>query len=153
MASENAATAQTAAPLAPEALHGFWAQYWAREGEAETQRYVFLADGRFGWLAPERDAPPQDPQQRSGTYAIEGDVLVLSVARERFAGCQTGCPHAEPRVVEHAAPMRITLDLGECPPNEEAAQLDTGYKCLSVGGHAFWHRGAPEAQDSAPYFQ
>lgn len=153
-AADNAATT-AAVPAGPSAadLQGFWAQYWARAGEAETQRYVFLPDGRFGWLAPLRDAPAQDPRERAGTYSIEADQLVLMVAHERFAGCTGACPDAgEDKVVDHAEPMRITLDLGDCPPNDEAAQLDSGYRCLSIGGHAFWLRAAPGAQDSEPYF-
>ena len=152
-AEPTAAASSAAAPTAAD-IQGFWAQYWAREGEAETQRYVFLQDGRFGWLAPQRDVPPQDPLQRSGTYVVDGQGLTLHVTRERFAPCTGGCADAgQPRIVEHATPMTMTFELGECPPNDEAAQLDASYQCRSIGGHAFWRRAAPDAQDSAPYFQ
>jgi len=148
----SAATTPVAA-TPPGQLQGFWAEYWARAGQAETQRYVFLADGRFGWLAPLRDVPRQDPLQRSGSYSIEGNLLLLDVSRERFAACTAGCAQAgEAKVVEHAEPLRISLELGDCPANEEAAQLDASYQCRSIGGRAFWLRAAPDEEAAAPFF-
>ena len=110
---------------APE-LVGAWAEYWAPvNGAADTQRYVFLADGRFGWQA--RGAAGS----RSGRYVVEGRTLVLSVERAEGDGVQPG----ERRV-----------ELGECPPNEEARHLDAGYRCVGFDGDAFWRRGEASAE-------
>ena len=150
---ESSTVVQQSAAVTAHDLQGFWAEYWARQGKAETQRYVFLSDGRFGWLAPLRDVPKQEPLQRSGHYTVEGNLLVLQVTHERFPACGEGCTTAGgERVVEHSAPLRITLEIGDCPPNEEAAQLDPGYHCTSIGGRAFWRRPAPDAQDAEPFF-
>lgn len=155
--SVEAPAAAPVAPAAPAApvveapapdLSGFWAEYWALpKGHAETQRYAFLSEGRFGWLAPVRDAAPVDPLQRSGHFSFEGERLVLQVARERFA---------DGRLVEHAPPLRVELEIGECPDNREAQALDASYVCRSIGGRAFWRRTPQPNEapaDSAPYLQ
>lgn len=146
-ASAPAAAAEPASPSAPD-LTGFWAEFWAPpKGRAETQRFVFLGDGRFGWLAPRRDAAPVDPLQRSGRFSFEGQSLVLEVERERFA---------DGRVTEHAERVRMVLELGECPDNQEARALDASYVCRSIGGRAFWRRSptaGEAAEDATPYLQ
>jgi hypothetical protein len=147
-----------AAHLAPADFHGVWAEYWALEGVADTQRYVFTEDGRFGWLAPARTTPPMDPVQRSGTFRVETrqgrPFLVLEVARERFAACQGGCANAgEARVVTHAAPLVLQYEVDECPPNDEAQVLDGAYVCRSVGGQAFWRRANAASIDTAAFFE
>ncbi len=147
-----------AAHLAPADLHGVWAEYWALEGVADTQRYVFTEDGRFGWLAPERTTPPVEPVQRSGTFRIETveerPFLVLDVARERFAACKGGCANAdEARVVTHVSPLVLKYEIGECPPNDEAQVLDGAYVCRSVGGQAFWRRATAAKIDTAAFFE
>jgi hypothetical protein len=135
-----------AAPPPPE-VAGFWAEYWAPEGRAETQRYVFFEDGHFGWLAPLRDTPKVDPIQRAGHFVIEGSSLVLTVERQRFA---------DGRSEELATPVRMSLEIGECPPNQEAQAVDAAYVCLSIGGRAFWRGarvGADSSEDSARYLR
>jgi hypothetical protein len=136
------------APTAPPPdLGGFWAEYWAapQHGKAETQRYVFLPDGRFGWLAPTRDTPKVDPLERSGHYTVSAESVVLQVEHERFG---------DGRVADHAPAVSETLEIGDCPPNQEAQALDASYVCLSIGGRAFWRKnavpGAP-ADDPEPY--
>lgn len=144
-----------AAPLTAAALHGVWAEYWSTAGDADTRRYVFLSDGRFGWLAPERTTPAVQPLRRSGTYRIEtvdgASMLVIETRSERFAACTGGCANAgEARQVEHDAPLVERYEIGECPPNQEAQRLDASYECRSFGGRAFWRRSsAPDAEASA----
>ncbi len=127
------------APAAPPELHGFWAEYWALQGRAETQRYVFLADARFGWLAPQRDTPKQDPVQRSGRFSIVAGDLVLQVESERFG---------DGHVAAHTPAVPLTLEIGDCPPNQEAQAVDASYVCQSIGGRAFWRRTKPDSATS-----
>ena len=130
-------------------LFGAWAEYWSVQGAADTQRYVFLEDGRFAWLAPARTAPSA-PIQKTGTFELEhsgaGDVLVLRVAAESFAPCSERCSHHDegPRHVAHASPLTERYEIGECAPNQEAQAVDTEYACRAIGGRAFWRSRAGE---------
>jgi hypothetical protein len=134
-----------------DALLGFWAEYWAVVGEAQTQRYLFLPDGRYGWLAAPGD--PQPVLRRSGRWAFEQDVLVLSeTARLERACAETPCDQA-PRAVANDAPVEQRLELGDCPDNAEARELDQHYQCRSIGGRAFWRRSGPDGDDPAPFFR
>jgi hypothetical protein len=115
-------------------LVGTWAEYWAlQDGEraADTQRFVFLADGRFGWSAA------AGAGLRAGRYSLDGATLVLQVERAEGAG---------------GAPGELRLSIGPCPPNDEARALDAAYRCLGIDGDAFWLRGEPSEADQARYF-
>jgi hypothetical protein len=114
------ASEATPAWLTSELVVGEWAEYWAIAGSAETQRYLFAADGSFVW----RPAPSQAEAtpSRSGRWTLEGATLSLS---------------------DDAGSVLERLALGECPPNREAEQLDDSYRCLSIGNQAFWRRDQP----------
>jgi hypothetical protein len=121
-----------------EGLVGHWAEYWAPRGRADTEQYFFFDDGRFGWLAAEAgSAVPVT--LRAGQYRVQDGALVLLVQRE--VGPDAGQSPAEQR-----------LELGDCPPNREADALDAGYRCVSLGGKAFWHRGQNHAAQRARFF-
>lgn len=130
------------APLTPETLHGSWVEYWALAGRAETQRYTFMPDGRFGWCAgPDSQAAPA---RRWGRFSLAGAELVLSVQGEdASASCdgKAGCRTAHEPAVEQRVP------LGACPANDEARALDAHYRCISVGGQAFWLRDGQGKSD------
>jgi len=145
-------------------LAGEWAQYWSRAGEADTQRYVFTADGRFSWSAPAQPSstpgepttrPPRTASHKAGRFQLEqlGSVtnLVLSVNREQFAACAEPCAEAQhgPHVVEHAAALTERYELGECAQNREAHLLDERYACVSIDGHAFWRKSLLSAAELA----
>jgi hypothetical protein len=145
----------SSSPAPSTELSGVWAEYWAVNGGADTQRYLFLKDGRFGWLAAAQPAP-NTPIQKQGTYALEQSgaswVLVLRIAAERFAACSSQCAHHDegPRRVEHVSPIVERYEIGECAPNLEAQSLDARYACRAIGGRAFWRRAAtqdPNVQD------
>jgi hypothetical protein len=139
-ATSTAASASTPAasttggeqPLAPDALHGSWVEYWALSGRADTQRYTFMPDGRFGWCAGPSDAVPA---LRWGRFSVSADALVLSVQGE---DARRDCDGAAACRTVHEPAVEQRLPLGACPPNEEARALDTHYRCVSVGGQAFW---------------
>jgi hypothetical protein len=148
----------TTAQLTVVDFGGVWAEYWAIEGVADTQRYFFADDGRFGWLAPERTTPPVEPIQRSGTFRVETiegrPVLTLDVSSERFSGCTGACAQAgEPRVVTHAPPLVIRYEIDACPANQEAEHLDQAYVCRSFGGQAFWRRAKADGIDTDAFFR
>jgi hypothetical protein len=134
-------------------LSGVWAEYWAVNGGADTQRYLFLEDGRFAWLAAAQ-AAPNAPIQKQGTFALEQSgasaVLVLRVSAERFAACSLQCAHHDegPRRVEHVSPIIERYEIGECAPNLEAQALDSRYACRAIGGRAFWRRASTQHQDA-----
>jgi hypothetical protein len=122
-------------------LFGAWAEYWSVQGAADTQRYWFLEDGRFAWVAPAQTGPSA-AIQKTGTFDLEGDVLVLRIAAERFAACSEKCSHHEdgPRRVAHSSPLTERYEIGECAPNVEAQAVDSDYACRAIGGRAFWRR-------------
>jgi hypothetical protein len=135
---------------------GVWAEYWAVNGGADTQRYLFLDGGRFAWRAPAQ-AAPNTVLQKSGTFSVEpksgASVLVLSVTQERFAPCSAQCSQHDrgPRRVEHPTPIIERLEIGECAPNLEAQALDAHYACRALGGRTFWRRATPLAKDLADF--
>jgi len=138
-----ASTAGDEQRLAPEALHGSWVEFWAVSGRADTQRYTFTPDGRFGWCAGPSDAVPA---LRWGRFSVSSDALVLSVQGEDARhDCDGG---AACRTV-HQPAVEQRLPLGACPPNDEARALDAHYRCVSVGGQAFWLGDAPSAAHDA----
>ena len=123
------ASSPAAPPVAPTPgvtvaaadLHGYWAEYWAPGGHLRTQRHLFLPDGRWGWAC---EGGCGEPTRRSGRWVLEGGVVRI----EAPDGAQT-------------------LELGECPPNEEATTMDARYSCLALGGRVFWWQAGPESGD------
>lgn len=104
------------------ALAGRWAEYWSVAGEVPTEQYVFEADGRWTWrAAPGAQGPVA---ARSGRWRFDAGVLVLSVESEED--------------VPRDPPLEERIELGDCPPNEEARVIDARYDCRSFGGRAFW---------------
>jgi hypothetical protein len=122
------------APQSAAELAGSWVEFWALSGKAETQRYTFLADGRFGWQAPPSAASA--PARRFGRYEVQGSELVLRVQGE---DARTDCTDATPCRTFHDPAVELRLPLGACPDNSEASSLDQGYRCSAIGGQAFWH--------------
>lgn len=129
-------------PAAP--IDGLWVEFWALEGHADTQRYALFPDGRFGWCAASEG--PAHGARRWGQWSAQGDMLVL-----RVQGQDSGkaCEGASCRVTLDP-PLEERLQLGVCPPNEEAKALDANYRCISIAGQAFWRR--QQAGDPAAYF-
>lgn len=130
-------------------MEGAWVQYWAPSGQADTQRYVFSADGRFTWTAAagkDAQTPPPSAASKAGQFELEQQgsvwVLLMRVQTEAFAGCSEGCGDASPRLVQHEQALIERLELGECAHNDEAQALDAAYACVAIGGHAFWRRPA-----------
>jgi hypothetical protein len=139
---EQSAAPAAEAPLTAENLHGSWMEYWALAGHADTQRYTFMADGRFGWCAaPDTNAVPA---RRWGRYSLSGEELVLSVQGE---DATADCDGKAPCRSAHAPAVEQRLPLGACPPNDEARALDAHYRCISVGGQAFWLRDGQGKSD------
>lgn len=120
----SAEPASPAASAGAEAgsIEGRWAEYWSVSGDVPTEQHVFEPDGRWTWQAAPRSG--EAVTSRAGHWRIEGDVLVLRVESEQDAPSD---PPREERV-----------EIGECPPNDEARALDTSYDCRSFGGRAFW---------------
>ena len=141
-ASTTPAAAASAAPVTQDELQGSWVEYWALSGRAETQRYTFTSDGRFGWCAgPDAGAPAR----RWGRFSVASDALVLNVQGEDAThGCAAG---AGCRTL-HEPAVEQRLPLGACPPNDEARALDAHYRCVSVAGQAFWLREPSTASDA-----
>jgi hypothetical protein len=125
-------------------LSGLWVEFWALEGHADTQRYALFEDGRFGWCSAREGAG--QGARRWGRWTADGETLVLRVeGRDQGSTCQ------EPACRQsHEPPIEERLQLGPCPPNEEAKALDASYRCISIAGHAFWRRS--HADDPAAYF-
>jgi hypothetical protein len=134
-AAPAAAVATAPAPETARTLTGEWVEFWALSGGADTQRYVFTADGHYEWHAT---AQSQDPvEARFGTYAVQADALELRVRFEQKRGaCTNGCRSP----VEPERAERVLL--ADCPPNEEAKKLDASYQCIAIGDRAFWHKHA-----------
>jgi hypothetical protein len=138
----NAEPTQGAEPVCTlEDVQGTWAEYWAPAGRVETERYAFLADGRFGWLAPKQGRAADELAQRSGQYVVDGHDLVLRIDRERpMQGTSAA-----------VSPVRAErVSLGPCPPNQEARALDASYTCLSIGGRAFFRERVKSVPGSMP---
>jgi hypothetical protein len=132
------------APAAAPDLRGLWVEFWAVSGSADTQRYAFFEDGRFGWTAASSAAAPV--ARRWGRFEVAGNELVLSIEGydERF-----GCEASAACRVTHPQAIVERLPLGECPDNEEARALDQGYRCVSLGGQAFWRDASASADPKA----
>ena len=150
--AERSGTALPSSAAASE-LSGTWSEYWAVAGQAETQRYVFSDNGEFRWLAAPSASAPQagTPVQKQGKFELHKSDqrrwLVLHVAATDLAGCDSACEEEGELSafhVEHAPALLEELELGECPANVEAQQLDAQYACLALGDHAFWRRPAPK---------
>jgi len=140
--SGDEAAAAPATASVPGDLEGSWAQFWAPKGDADSPRYLLLADGRFGWTAA-RAAGGEGPQQMSGTWSRAGDVLTLQVERRRLADGSVGTP---------GEPATLPLQLGACPDNSEARAVDPGYACVSLDGQAYFRRPA-DGVEQAPFFE
>jgi hypothetical protein len=139
-----AATTGAEQAAATEPLSGLWVEFWALEGHADTQRYALFEDGRFGWCAA-REGEGRGAR-RWGRWTAEGETLVLQVqGRDQGPGCRDAACRQS-----HEPPVEERLQLGPCPPNEEAKALDATYRCISIAGQAFWRRA--QADDPAAYF-
>jgi hypothetical protein len=148
--SEGADAPQpSAAEVRPSDLRGTWVEYWAVDGGADTERYSFSELGNFEWTssyaAQASAAAPQTAIRKAGSFRIERNgstpVLVLEVQHETFAACSAPCTGSnEPREVDHATPIVERYELGECPSNPEAKQIDQSYTCRAFGGKAFWRK-------------
>lgn len=134
--------AETEPALSTEQVAGLWCEYWIAPAAAETpasatptrtantQQYLFLADGRFGWRAEPETG--QEPTRRSGTWRVVGDAMVL---------------------MDDAGQVIERLAIADCPDNPEAQQLDAAYQCRSLGGKAFWLRLPPAEVDASEYIR
>jgi hypothetical protein len=145
-APQLTAAGATPAPRSASALQGMWVEYWAVSGELDTQRYVFLEDGNFSWIAP-RSFHDRTALRKLGRFQLEGDALILHVSTEEFAPCAS-CSAEAPRDakrVEHANPLVERYELGDCAPNVEAQAMDQHYACMAIDGRAFWRRPLPAA--------
>jgi hypothetical protein len=142
--SSSPQTASAGAERANASLNGLWVEFWALEGHADTQRYALFEDGRFGWCSAREGAG--QGARRWGRWTADGETLVLRVeGRDQGSACQ------EPACRQsHEPPIEERLQLGPCPPNEEAKALDASYRCISIAGQAFWRRA--HAGDPAAYF-
>lgn len=121
------------APVDAAQLQGSWVEFWALSGKADTQRYTFLPDGRFGWqAAPDSTA---SPARRFGRYELQGAELVLRVQGDDARG---DCTDAAPCRTFHDPAIEVRLPLGGCPDNTEARSVDQSYRCTAFGGQAFW---------------
>jgi len=128
-------------------LEGSWVEFWALSGKADTQRYTFLVDGRFGWqAAPGATGTPDVPARRFGRYEVQGAELVLRVQGEDARG---DCSDAAPCRTFHDPAAELRLPLGACPDNSEATTLDQAYRCTAIGGQAFWRSNELHADSLA----
>lgn len=128
-------------------LEGSWVEFWALSGEADTQRYTFLADGRFGWQAAQGAAGAAGgPGRRFGRYDVQGGQLLLRVQGEDARG---DCTAAAPCRTFHDPAVELRLPLGACPENSEASSLDQAYRCTAIGGQAFWRSSELRADSLA----
>jgi hypothetical protein len=148
----------SAAEVRPDDLRGTWVEYWAVDGGVDTERYSFSELGRFEWTssyaAKSGATAPQTAVRKTGAFRIERNgatpVLVLEVEHETFAACAAPCAGSnEPREVDHTKPIIERFELGECPSNPEAKQIDQSYTCRAFGGKAFWRKSAARSGESA----
>lgn len=147
--AETAATAVTPStptavvdqpPALPnEQVVGLWCQYWippagsteaSPSRSADSEQYLFLADGRFGWRA--ETTAGQEPRKRNGQWRVSGSAIVLT--------------DASGQVIEQLA-------IAECPSNPEAEQVDQKYRCHSLNGHAFWFSKPADSVDAALFVE
>jgi hypothetical protein len=154
-------------------LVGVWRGYWSpSKGKVETERYLFLSDGRWGWLAMGKDLGCMERgiAQRSGTWSFRGEKLVLEERERReVVGCKdarptpsekspmagganaTTCSEPELSAVRHTEAVVETVPIGQCPPNQEAETQDQSYTCVSIAGKAFWRQAEPENVDKEAF--
>ncbi|MBN1652160.1 MAG: hypothetical protein JXA30_00110 [Deltaproteobacteria bacterium] len=143
---------------------GVWQGFWSLKGRVETDRFLFLDDGRWGWLATVKsdESGRYSLIQRSGRWeAREGVVELTELQRKEILGCKErswpvrscetsgdceGCDGGY-RIVHHDRPLVERISIGECPQNREAERLDNQYTCLSIGGRIFWRKAVPEKRE------
>lgn len=125
--------------LSNDQVAGLWCEYWIAPNQAETaspsrsadtQQYLFLDDGRFGWRA--ETAAGQEPTRREGQWRVVGSAIVLR---------------------DSAGQVLEQLAIADCPSNPEAEQLDAGYRCRSLGGKAFWRSKPANQVDASQYIR
>jgi hypothetical protein len=131
-------------PKTAAELEGSWVEFWALSGKADTQRYTFLADGRFGWQAAPGAA--DTPGRRFGRYEVQAGELVMRVQGEDARG---DCTDAAPCRTFHDPAIELRMPLGACPDNSEASSLDQAYRCTAIGGQAFWRSNELRADSLA----
>ena len=151
-------------------LVGIWQGFWSLKGGVATDRFLFLEDGRWGWLATANSNPTNtvQPVQRSGRWEMKEGVVVLSeLQRKEIVGCEQGLSsdqtceggsdcepcNAEYRVVRHQTPVIERLSIGKCPDNREAKKLDRAYTCLSIGERVFWRKAVPAKREQDRFFE
>jgi len=153
-------------------LVGIWHGYWSpSKGNVETERYLFLSDGRWGWLATRKQVSclEQGVSQKSGRWSLQGDQLALTeLERQQITGCKEekppegesqkkaasrieSCHQPEIKVTRNQPAVVETLSIGQCPPNQEAQEQDRSYTCLSIGGRAFWRQAGSENADQRAF--
>lgn len=111
-------------------MTGRWARYWSTTGRADTECYVFDANGDFRWRNAK--SVPGGVTHRSGKWVTSEGGLALTVEAQRDGGGP-------------ATPVRerLALTLGACPDNPEALALDASYACISIDGKAFFRQPRP----------
>lgn len=123
--------------MSNDEVEGLWCQYWIPPAgvqvaipvrRADSEQYLFMPDGRFGWRA--EVAAGQEPRRRSGQWRLNGSAIVLT-----DAGGQ---------VIDQ-------LVIAECPDNPEAEQLDAEYRCRSLNGNAFWFSQPADSVDASVF--
>lgn len=138
-------------------LEGVWTEYWSvGGGEAETQRYAFLQGGGFQWTSDSAAALPTagTPLRKTGSFELQQldgrRVLLLHVTETELAGCDSACEGDDETAfhISHTPALLEELELGDCPPNAEAKNIDAKYACIALGDHAFWRRGGSAPQQS-----
>jgi len=150
-------------------LVGIWQGFWSLKGKVETDRFLFLEDGRWGWLATANTNATNtlQPVQRSGRWEMEEGIVVLTeLQRKEIIGCKRESPsvrscedeqRCEPcspeyRIVRHDTPVIERLAVGKCPDNQEAKTLDREYTCLSIGERVFWRKAIPVKREQDGFF-
>jgi hypothetical protein len=141
-------SAGAASVLTADSLEGTWVEFWALTGHADTQRYAFFADGRFGWRAPASDGAAVGARWGHAKLSPGGSEILLDVEGQ---AATLNCEPAAACRVLHDPPVQERLQVGTCPDNDEARRLDPQYLCFSLGGRAFW-RHAHEVPDPHAYF-
>jgi hypothetical protein len=114
-------------------LIGMWQGFWSLKGSVETERFLFLQDGRWGWLATEETLKQPNPAegssadkgaevrvrpvQRSGRWEIERGVIALTeLQRKEIIGCE--------KSVATERPCESGLQCDRCNPEYRIVQND-----------------------------
>lgn len=163
----NSREAQDSVDKSVSDLVGIWQGFWSLKGKVATDQYLFLQDGRWGWLAT-ADTKVTKPVQRSGRWEMADGIVVLTelqrkerVACERDSSSVQTCEEesackpcsAEYRSVQHNTPLVERLVIGECPDNREAIALDREYTCLTIGERIFWRKALPTKSEQDRFFE